>query len=437
LLTNPPFPAETFGNLLLLYLKHGCYDLAADVMAENTHLTFRLPQELYDFLDASIMTATSPEEAYRKYDILTARYIDTLRKHTKAVQDARLARDNEGTKLGLKLYDETLQRYIPVLMGMARIYWDRDNYTQVEKIFRQAAEFASENDTWKLNVAHVFMQQGKYAEAIRLYEPIVKKSWEKLTDVTAIVLANLCVAYIMTGQNNMAEITMKKIEEEETEQARVQAEKLGLKVGPGGVIVGAPGSSGSGLSGAGSGNGSSSGSSSSSSSSSAASTSTSASSLAIHNSNILKPAFHLCIVNLVIGTLYCTEGNYDFGVSRVIESLVPYDKKVGVDTWYYAKRCFVAFAEGIAKGMITAQDETFTKVLAFLDAAEKLGAKINTTVGVTTTTTTTTSASGGASAFNNTRGAGGKDPDVLDSGSHTVRYEARMLKRMFLKLRDC
>ena len=46
-----------------------------------------------------------------------------------------------------------LERYIPVLMGMARIYWDREHYSQVERILRQAAEFASEHDTWKLNMA--------------------------------------------------------------------------------------------------------------------------------------------------------------------------------------------------------------------------------------------------------------------------------------------
>ena len=40
LLKNPPAPAETFGNLLLLYCKpqYAFYDLAADVMAENAHL---------------------------------------------------------------------------------------------------------------------------------------------------------------------------------------------------------------------------------------------------------------------------------------------------------------------------------------------------------------------------------------------------------------
>ena len=32
-----------------------------------------------------------------------------------------------------------------------------------------------------------------------------------------------------------------------------------------------------------------------------------------------KPSFHLCIVNLVIGTLYCAKGNFEFGVSRIIK----------------------------------------------------------------------------------------------------------------------
>jgi tetratricopeptide repeat protein 30 len=212
MLTHPPFPPETFGNLLLLYIKYGCYDLAADIMAQNAHLTFKyLTPELYEFLDATICVQTSPEEAYRKYDLLTGKHIEALRRHTKAINDARLAHNNEGIKAALKLYDETLERYIPVLMGMARIYWDRGNYPQVEKIFRQSAEFASEHEIWKLNVAHTFfMQDGKYKEAIRYYEPLVKKHWDSLLDVTAIVLANICVAYIMTNQNEEAEEIMRR-----------------------------------------------------------------------------------------------------------------------------------------------------------------------------------------------------------------------------------
>ena len=37
---------------------------------------------------------------------------------------------------------------------------------------------------------------------------------------------------------------------------------------------------------------------------------------------------HLCIVNLVIGTLYCSKANFEFGISRIMKSLEPYNKKV-------------------------------------------------------------------------------------------------------------
>ena len=62
-----------------------------------------------------------------------------------------------------------------------------------------------------------------------------------------------------------------------------------------------------------------------------------------------RKVFHLCIVNLVIGTLYCAKGNYEFGISRVIKSLEPYNKKLGTDTWFYAKRCFLSLIENLAK----------------------------------------------------------------------------------------
>ncbi|KAK0098071.1 hypothetical protein PV326_011480 [Microctonus aethiopoides] len=41
LLQQNPFPPETFANLLLLYCKFQYYDLAADVLAENVHLTYK------------------------------------------------------------------------------------------------------------------------------------------------------------------------------------------------------------------------------------------------------------------------------------------------------------------------------------------------------------------------------------------------------------
>eukprot|EP00742_Colponemidia_sp_Colp-10_P002065 GILJ01002206.1.p1 GENE.GILJ01002206.1~~GILJ01002206.1.p1 ORF type:complete len:660 (+),score=124.52 GILJ01002206.1:316-2295(+) len=349
LLQNPPFPPELFGNLLLLYCKYAYYDLAADVLAENAHLTYKcLTQDDYEYLDALIMQQTSPEEAYRKFDDLANKHIDNLRKLTKAIQDARLARDNDAIKKSLKDYDEALEKYIPVLMAQAKIYWELENYPMVEKIFRQSAEFTSEHEVWKLNVAHVFfMQETKFKEAIRYYEPIVKKHSDGILDVTAIVLANLCVSYIMTSQNEEAEDLMRKIEKEEERMAYQDPDKQ---------------------------------------------------------------VYHLCIVNLVIGTLYCAKGNFEFGISRIIKSLEPYQRKLGTDTWYYAKRCFLALIETLSKHMIMLKDATFHEILQFLDAADQYGKNILTVLN------------------------GG--PQDAQPEKNNVSYEARMLKKMFLKLRD-
>eukprot|EP00937_MAST-01D_sp_MAST-1D-sp2_P001215 g1215.t1 len=348
LLSNPPFPPDTFGNLLLMHCKYQYYHLAADLLAENSHLTYKfLAPDLFEYLDATIMVQSSPAEAFRKYDDLTNKHIERLRKLTNQIQKARVARDNEAIKRALKDYDDALERYIPVLMAMARIYWDRENYPQVEKIFRQSAEFCSEHEVWKLNVAHVFfMQETKFKDSIRYYEPIVKRAEGDILSVTAIVLANLCVAYIMTSQNEEAEELMRKIERAEEAVAASEPDKQ---------------------------------------------------------------CFHLCIVNLVIGTLYCAKGNFEFGISRIIKSLEPYDKKIGTDTWYYAKRCFLALAETLAKHMIMLKDATVHEIVAFLEQADQHGADITTVVN---------------------------PMDDQDAVKHNVSYEARQLKKIFLQLRD-
>ena len=227
LLQNPPFPPETFPNLLLLYCKYQYFDLAADVLAENADLTFKcIPQEDFEFIDALILQHANPEDAYKKFDELANKHIDNLRKLTKQINDARNARDNEAIKKALKDFDESLEKYIPVLMAQAKIYWNMENYTMVEKLFRQSAEFCADHEVWRLNVAHVlYMQENKYREAIRYYEPIVKRYSENLLTLTAIVIANLCVSYIMTSQNEEAEEWMRKLEREEEKAAYSEPDK--------------------------------------------------------------------------------------------------------------------------------------------------------------------------------------------------------------------
>ncbi|KAJ3278898.1 Tetratricopeptide repeat protein 30A, partial [Borealophlyctis nickersoniae] len=282
LLQHVPCPPEAFGNLLLLYVKYDYLDSAADLLAENAHLApTSLNSYLFDFLEATLLRQSAPEEAYKKFDDLANMHVDQLRKLTKQVQEARQNHDEETVKRVVNEYDDAVERYIPVLMSQSKIYWDMENYHMVEKIFRKSVEFCNEHDVWKLNVAHVlFMQESKYKEAISFYEPIVKKSYDNILDVTAIVLANLCVSYIMTSQNEEAEDLMRKIEKEE--------ERIAYEDDP----ASAAGGGGAGAGGAGP-----------------------------------KRTYHLCIVNLVIGTLYCAKGNYEFGISRIMKSLEPFNKK--------------------------------------------------------------------------------------------------------------
>jgi tetratricopeptide repeat protein 30 len=105
------------------------------------------------------MRQSSPEEAFRRFDELATRHVELLRRLTKQIQDARIARDNDAIKKAINEYDEALEAYIPGLMAMGSIYWDLEHYSAVEKIFRQSAEFCSEHEVWKLNVAHTFFMQ--------------------------------------------------------------------------------------------------------------------------------------------------------------------------------------------------------------------------------------------------------------------------------------
>lgn len=136
-------------------------------------------------------------------------------------------------------------------MNQAKIYWDRENYVQVEKLFRQSAELCGDADVWRLNVAHtLFMQESKFREATSFYEPLVKQNyenvgplwvyhtyywlrnlfsfalhspflndWLQILDVSAVVLANLCVCYLVTSQNEEAEELLRKLEKEEEQKS--------------------------------------------------------------------------------------------------------------------------------------------------------------------------------------------------------------------------
>ena len=93
-----------------------------------------------------------------------------------------------------------------------------------------------------------------------------------------------------------------------------------------------------------------------------------------------------------------------------MKSLEPYPKKLGTDTWFYAKRAFLALADTLAKHMIMLKDATFNEILGFLDAVDTHGKNIPTKVQ--------------------------DHPDKpVDTARCNVSAESRVLKKMFIRLR--
>lgn len=70
---------------------------------------------LLSFVITDVMFPVRPlpmYQAYRKFDILTSKHIESLRKFTKQIQDARLASNNDAIKTSLKFYDAALERCV-------------------------------------------------------------------------------------------------------------------------------------------------------------------------------------------------------------------------------------------------------------------------------------------------------------------------------------
>jgi len=356
LLSSGKFPPETYSNLLLLYVKYGYTSLAADVLADNPHLTKQfLTEDIYQYIQARMIQESDPSEAYRMLDRLAQKHVEQLRRIMREIQEEKAAPelpevDGQSPRLAtmrvlMARYDNALEAFIPVLMAQAEIYWNIEHWQMVEKIFRQSVDFAADDATWQVNHAHVLYMQEKYADCIRYYESVIQTHSEKgLLSCSAIVLANLCVSLVMTNGNTQAEELMRDVE---------QAETAVIQSGSGPYPL------------------------------------------------------HLCIINLVIGTLYCAKGNFDFGISRIMKSLEPYDKKIMPDTWYYAKRCFLALADTLAKSMILVKDSLMTEILAFFDAANLHGKAPAKVVD---------------------------DPMQQHGHVNTIQHEARVLKRLFLMI---
>ncbi|KAL0234133.1 hypothetical protein PCE1_001171 [Barthelona sp. PCE] len=342
LLGNPPFPPETFPNLLLLYLQNGLYDVAGDILSENADLRMSLLDfELSELLSAIVTSETAPEDAVFRLKKQAETKVTALRRQTKTMQDARLESDHEAEKAACHDYDILLEGLTPLLMSWCKVYWNHKNWEKVEQVLMQHSDFCGEDPTWRLNMAHALFMQDRWQEASVFYLPFFENA-NAVLDIPAAVLANLCVCYAMTGRRDEAEGIINTIDDEEKQLVAADPQAQ---------------------------------------------------------------VYHFCIVNLVIGTLYCSKGQYEFGISRVLRSLEPLDQRLSPDTWFYCKRCLSALTLTLAKQMILLKDTTIDDVVKFLDATLVAGEGISV------------------------------DVNPLQEKQTTVAEEARLLKEFFVKYR--
>ena len=340
LLSDASHPLETLVNLLLLCIKHGEYDLALKTFEVNKLVAKRLlTPELFVYIESAVLSISSPTDAFYVLKDLVADMtpklkeaqkklntteasstITTSRPSTTSLRPATasiLATSQIDAK---REFDSLLQTFIPVLMLQTKLLWDEKEYSQAEQLLLEHSEYCIDNDDWNLNLAHILFVQrnGKLEESIPYYEHVVHQ-WaesEQLLKAPAVAIANLCVAYIMTDQNESAEAIMKAVESEEEQQ-------YGLEL------------------------------------------------------DASKSTYHTCLINLVIGTLYCEKGKYEFGISRICKSLEPLEKNLCVDTWFYSKKCFLAVASKISKLMIVLENDTMCDIIDFLKDVELHGKNIS------------------------------------------------------------
>lgn len=332
-------PPETLGNLLTLCTRHGQDLLAAEIFEANKHLADDLLQpDLFAYFEAVSLSLTCPDEATAMLEAQRAHHILQLNMSKEIISEkSKLASARPATAsrptatsrstaiteekdrlVANKDFDAKLDNYMPVLCLQARHYWERREFSTVEHLLRENVDYCSDHDAWLMNMGHVMSAQGdKFESSVMYYERLLERhATTDLFKMPAIALANLCVAYVLSDQNEAAEELLKTIEREEN------------------VLV------------------------------------------AVKNSG--GKIYHSCIVNLCIGSLYCERKNYAFGIDRICKSLEPFEKNVCSDTWFYAKKCLMAFALSLSNQSATIKDDLFRDLLQFLGEMETYGKMIPT-----------------------------------------------------------
>lgn len=68
-------------------------------------------------------------------------------------------------------------------MSQAGMYWERKNFSQVEKQLKRFHEYLSDQLVWRTNMAHTLFMLENYQESSKFYETITRDHITQLLKV--------------------------------------------------------------------------------------------------------------------------------------------------------------------------------------------------------------------------------------------------------------
>ena len=101
----------------------------------------------------------------------------------------------------------------------------------------------------------------------------------------------------------------------------------------------------------------------------------------IEEDAVTQVSFHSTVINLVIGHLYCSKKNFEFGMDRVLAALADVDLKITCETWYYFTTTFTSMlAWMIGLDGDQGEEETLFLSDSFIEQIDAFLNKVCTTI---------------------------------------------------------
>eukprot|EP00467_Chlorarachnion_reptans_P011735 CAMPEP_0114510084 /NCGR_PEP_ID=MMETSP0109-20121206/13584_1 /TAXON_ID=29199 /ORGANISM="Chlorarachnion reptans, Strain CCCM449" /LENGTH=698 /DNA_ID=CAMNT_0001689339 /DNA_START=110 /DNA_END=2203 /DNA_ORIENTATION=- len=281
-------PYPSLSNLVLFCARSMEFDRAVDILQDNKSLWEHVPQELREVVEIILSTDSDPEVAGERL----GEFAEELDKIHGDIQNEQheiwQSADWRFSNGTAFAREEAVVQYLPILMSYAKLRWDDEEFETTEMLFEASAKYCLKNKIWRTNLAHVLFAQERYEASASLYKEI----WDEAKKDGILSVQAIIPA-------NLAVSYVMTNQNKRAEEIASSLE-LNLKQTEEGNGV----------------------------------------------------RYHLIVLYLVLGTLYCSKKRFTFGIRMNVLAYQSCKDSLDFDIWHYMKRCILAFLEELGKGTL-------------------------------------------------------------------------------------